>query len=102
MKVIREPEVLSESQTNSVEEEDLPDNDGNNWKCNLCDFKCVLKNAMSTHVANIHSEKTQFKCNLCTFKTNNNIEPHLNIKHPTELNTDFTSTYQRIKGLKNN
>ncbi|XP_016839024.1 uncharacterized protein LOC100121415 isoform X2 [Nasonia vitripennis] len=93
-----------QSTTASQESEDsaTPDPDGNTWKCNLCDFKCVYKNAMQSHVINAHDEKCQFKCKACGFRTTTkiNFDPHLLNKHPTNPNVEFITIFQRIKGLK--
>ena len=99
VKVIREPETTSELHSNN-EEEDLPDIDGNFWKCNICDFKCILKTAITSHTATEHNEKCQYKCNMCSYKTVGkfNFDQHLSSKHPTEISPDFTLMYQRIKG----
>ncbi|XP_024944718.1 uncharacterized protein LOC107271692 isoform X4 [Cephus cinctus] len=102
VKVIRELESNENYHLNQEETtQDVPDPDGNNWKCNICDFKCVYKAQMNTHVARNHNEKAQFKCNLCPYKTNAkvNFSQHASVKHTCEPKTCCTMTYQRIKGV---
>jgi hypothetical protein len=110
VKVIREmqPDQAGESQqqqssvSQEPEETELPDPDGNTWKCNLCDFKSVYKTAMQNHAAITHDEKCQFKCNGCTFKTISKItfDQHMLTKHINEPEVDYTTVYQRIKGAR--
>jgi len=103
VKVIREIENTENIQQPVQEEteEEIPDPDGNHWKCNLCDFKCVYKAEVATHADTIHDESSQYKCTLCSFKTSGKIllEQHLNSKHAYDSNADYTMIYQRIKGV---
>lgn len=103
VKVIREIENTENIQQPIQEEleEEVPDPDGNHWKCNLCDFKCVYKADIVNHVDTVHSESSQYKCTLCLFKTSGKIglEQHINNKHPYDSNADYTTIYQRIKGV---
>ncbi|XP_050490929.1 uncharacterized protein LOC126873772 isoform X2 [Bombus huntii] len=103
VKVIRELENTESSQQSIQEEvkEEVPDPDGNHWKCNFCDYKCVYKAEMANHTSVTHDEKSQYKCNSCSFKTNGKImlEQHINSKHPNDLNVDYILMYQRIKGV---
>ncbi|XP_014479925.1 PREDICTED: uncharacterized protein LOC106747127 isoform X2 [Dinoponera quadriceps] len=82
-------------------EEEVPDPDGNHWKCNLCDFKCAYKAEMSNHAAAVHDEKCQYKCAVCSFKTSGKVlfEQHISSKHAYDPNVDFVLVYQRIKGV---
>ena len=104
VKVIREFESNDSSQSSTIEEneEDTPDPDGNHWKCNICEYKCVYKAEMQTHVGNEHDEKSQFKCTACAFKTNGKIQldHHISSKHTYDPEADYTMVYQRIKGTK--
>lgn len=103
VKVIREIENTENVQQPIQEEpeEEVPDPDGNHWKCNLCDFKCVYKADISNHVDTVHGETSQYKCTLCSFKTSGKIllEQHINNKHAYDSNADYTMIYQRIKGV---
>lgn len=104
VKVIREIENTENVQqpvTQEETEEEVPDPDGNHWKCNLCDFKCVYKADAANHADTVHSESSQYKCTLCSFKTNGKIllEQHINSKHAYDSNADYTMIYQRIKGV---
>ncbi|XP_011640512.1 LOW QUALITY PROTEIN: uncharacterized protein LOC105429319 [Pogonomyrmex barbatus] len=103
VKVIREIENTENIQQQVQEEveEEIPDPDGNHWKCNLCDFKCVYKADVATHADTVHSENCQYKCTLCSFKTSGKIhlEQHINSKHAYDSNADYAMTYQRIKGV---
>lgn len=103
VKVIREIENSENIQQPVQEEteEEVPDPDGNHWKCNLCDFKCVYKADAVTHADTVHDENYQYKCTLCSFKTSGKIllEQHINSKHACDTNVDYTMTYQRIKGV---
>lgn len=103
VKVVREIENTENVQQsiNEETEEKVPDPDGNHWKCNLCDFKCVYKIDITTHADSIHGENCQYKCILCSFKTSGKImlEQHINNKHACDSNADFTVIYQRIKGV---
>nr|XP_034181441.1 uncharacterized protein LOC117604928 isoform X2 [Osmia lignaria] len=103
VKVIRELENTENTQQSVQEEveEDAPDPDGNHWKCNICDYKCVYKAEMVNHSTVTHDEKCQYKCSLCSFKTSGKImfDQHINSKHPNELNVDYILMYQRIKGV---
>ncbi|XP_018362420.1 PREDICTED: uncharacterized protein LOC108760768 isoform X3 [Trachymyrmex cornetzi] len=103
VKVIREvenPENVQQPVPDETEEE-VPDPDGNHWKCNLCDFKFVYKAEIATHADTVHGESSQYKCTLCPFKTNGKIllEQHINSKHTHDSNADYTMIYQRIKGV---
>ncbi|XP_033218958.1 zinc finger protein Xfin-like [Belonocnema kinseyi] len=104
VKVIREFESDESSQPPPLEEneDETPDPDGNHWKCNACDYKCVYKAEMQTHVGNEHDEKSQYKCTACPFRTNGRIQldQHINTKHPNDLEVDHQMVYQRIKGTK--
>ncbi|KYM98524.1 hypothetical protein ALC62_10758 [Cyphomyrmex costatus] len=103
VKVIREIENTENVQQPVQEEteEEVPDPDGNHWKCNVCDFKCVYKADIATHADSVHGESSQYKCTLCSFKTSGKIllEQHLNNKHTNDSNADYTMIYQRIKGV---
>ncbi|XP_036142229.1 uncharacterized protein LOC105830364 isoform X2 [Monomorium pharaonis] len=103
VKVIREIENNENVQQPVQEEteEEVPDPDGNHWKCNLCDFKCVYKADVATHADTVHNESSQYKCTLCSFKTSGKIlfEQHVNSKHACDTNVDYTLIYQRIKGV---
>lgn len=103
VKVIREienPENVQQPVQEETEEE-VPDPDGNHWKCNLCDFKCVYKADVANHADTIHGESSQYKCTGCSFKTSGKIllEQHINSKHAYDSNADYTVMYQRIKGV---
>lgn len=103
VKVIREienPENVQQSMQEEAEEE-IPDPDGNHWKCNLCDFKCVYKADAASHADTVHGESSQYKCTGCSFKTSGKIllEQHINSKHAYDSNADYTVIYQRIKGV---
>jgi len=101
VKVIRELENTENIQQSIQEEaeEEMPDPDGNHWKCNLCDFKCIYKADITIHATTIHDENSQYKCTLCSFKTSGKIllEQHISNKH--DLNVDYITVYQRIKGI---
>ncbi|KAG5317105.1 ZN507 protein, partial [Acromyrmex heyeri] len=103
VKVIREMENTENVQQSVPEEteEEVPDPDGNHWKCNLCDFKFVYKADVATHADTVHGESSQYKCTLCPFKTSGKIllEQHINSKHTYDSNADYTTIYQRIKGV---
>ncbi|XP_076624097.1 uncharacterized protein LOC143343263 isoform X3 [Colletes latitarsis] len=102
VKVIRELENTENNQATQEEiDEELPDPDGNHWKCNICEHKCVYKAEMVTHAATSHEEKCQYKCTLCSFKSSGKImfEQHINNKHSNDTNVDFILVYQRIKGV---
>ncbi|XP_019889550.2 uncharacterized protein LOC105286402 isoform X2 [Ooceraea biroi] len=103
VKVIRELDGTENSQQSSQEEaeEEVPDPNGNHWKCNLCDFKCIYKADISTHATTVHDENSQYKCTLCTFKTNAKIlvEQHMSSKHVNDSNVDYITVYQKIKGI---
>lgn len=103
VKVIRELENTENSQQSIQEEieEEIPDPDGNHWKCNICDYKCVYKADMVNHTSNTHDEKCQYKCNSCSFKTGGKImfEQHVTSKHSSDSNVDYILIYQRIKGI---
>ncbi|XP_011056946.1 PREDICTED: uncharacterized protein LOC105147547 isoform X3 [Acromyrmex echinatior] len=103
VKVIREMENTENVQQPVPEEteEEVPDPDGNHWKCNLCDFKFVYKADVATHADTVHGENSQYKCTLCPFKTSGKIilEQHINSKHTYDSNADYTTIYQRIKGV---
>ncbi|XP_076294101.1 uncharacterized protein LOC143215675 isoform X2 [Lasioglossum baleicum] len=102
VKVIRELEYTENNQSAQEEnEEEIPDPDGNHWKCNMCDYKCVYKNGMATHCSTVHDEKLQYKCTLCPFKASGKImfEQHINSKHANDPNVDYELIYQRIKGV---
>ncbi|XP_076396772.1 uncharacterized protein LOC100877621 isoform X2 [Megachile rotundata] len=103
VKVIRELENTENNQQSVQEEveEQAPDPDGNHWKCNICDYKCVYKAEMVNHATVTHDEKCQYKCNLCSFKTSGKImfDQHINSKHPNDANVDYILMYQRIKGV---
>lgn len=114
VKVIREPQSEEQAQQNlqppsmssassfssSQESEETTDPDGNTWKCNLCEFKCVLKGAVQQHAQTAHDEKCQFKCNGCQFKSISKaaLDQHMTSKHTLEENVDYVTVYQRIKG----
>ncbi|KAL0129058.1 hypothetical protein PUN28_004033 [Cardiocondyla obscurior] len=104
VKIVREIENTENVQQSSVQEEteeEVPDPDGNHWKCNICDFKCVLKADVVNHTDTVHGENCQYKCTLCTFKTSGKapLEQHINNKHAGDSNADYTVIYQRIKGI---
>ncbi|XP_078039406.1 uncharacterized protein LOC144471336 isoform X2 [Augochlora pura] len=102
VKVIRELENTENNQSLQEEnEEEVPDPDGNHWKCNICEYKCVYKAEMATHASTVHDEKSQYKCTLCSFKTSGKIvfEQHISNKHSTDPNVDYELIYQRIKGV---
>ncbi|XP_076761656.1 uncharacterized protein LOC143429775 [Xylocopa sonorina] len=103
VKVIRELENTENNQQSVQEEieEELPDPDGNHWKCNVCDYKCVYKAEMVNHTTVTHDEKCQYKCSSCSFKTSGKImfEQHVNSKHSNDPNVDYVLMYQRIKGI---
>ncbi|XP_025992233.2 uncharacterized protein LOC105202475 isoform X3 [Solenopsis invicta] len=103
VKVIREIENTENVQQPVQEEteEEVPDPDGNHWKCNLCDFKCVYKADAATHADTVHGESSQYKCTVCSFKTSGKIllEQHINNKHTYDTKADYTMIYQRIKGV---
>ncbi|XP_026670215.1 uncharacterized protein LOC108625488 isoform X2 [Ceratina calcarata] len=103
VKVIRESESTEGNQQSVQEEadEEIPDPDGNHWKCNICDYKCVYKAEMVNHASTTHDEKYQYKCNLCTFKGTVKImfEQHMNSKHSNDPNADYILVYQRIRGI---
>lgn len=103
VKVIRELENTENSQQSIQEEieEEIPDPDGNHWKCNICDYKCVYKADMVNHTSITHDEKCQYKCNSCSFKTGGKImfEQHVTSKHSSDSNVDYILIYQRIKGI---
>lgn len=103
VKVVREIENTENVQQpiNEETEEEVPDPDGNHWKCNLCDFKCVYKADITAHADTIHGESGQYKCALCSFKTNGKIilEQHISSKHAYDSNADYTVIYQRIKAV---
>ncbi|XP_076682092.1 uncharacterized protein LOC143376099 isoform X3 [Andrena cerasifolii] len=102
VKVIRELENTENSQSVQEEvEEEVPDPDGNHWKCNICEHKCVYKAEMANHATTAHDEKCQYKCTLCPFKTSGKImfEQHINSKHHNDPNVDYIMVYQRIKGV---
>lgn len=104
IKVIREIENPENLDKPLVEEpeEGLSDPDGNHWKCNICDYKCVYKTEMISHSSTTHDEKSQFKCTVCPFKTSGKIsfEQHIISKHVKEPEADYTMVYERIKGIK--
>ncbi|XP_033210567.1 uncharacterized protein LOC117168827 isoform X2 [Belonocnema kinseyi] len=104
VKVIREFESNESSQSSPLEEneDETPDPDGNHWKCNACDYKCVYKAEMQTHVGNEHDERSQYKCTACPFRTNGKIQldQHINTKHANDPEVDHQMVYQRIKGTK--
>lgn len=106
VKVIREIENTENVQqpTQEEPEEEIPDRDGNHWKCNLCDFKCIYKADIANHIDTVHGENSQYKCNLCSFKTSGKIflEQHINNKHANDSNANYTIIYQRIKSAKRN
>lgn len=105
VKVIRELENTDNVQQQPIQteepEDETPDPDGNHWKCNHCDFKCVYKADASAHAETVHDESCQFKCTLCKFKTNGKIfmEQHINNKHAYDSNADYAVAYHRIKGV---
>lgn len=103
VKVIRELENTENNQQPLQEEieEEVPDPDGNHWKCNICDYKCVYKAEMVNHTTVTHDEKCQYKCTSCSFKTSGKImfEQHMNSKHPNDPTVDYILIYQRIKGV---
>ena len=103
LKVIREPD-MTENPPQAAPQEDADDGagdpEGNYWKCNVCDYKCVYKADMVTHASSIHEEKSQFKCTACHWKSNNkmNFDQHVIAKHSIDPNVDCTLVYQKIKG----
>ncbi|XP_015113082.1 uncharacterized protein LOC107038481 isoform X2 [Diachasma alloeum] len=104
VKVIREienPEGLEKAPTEETEE-GIADPDGNHWKCNVCDYKCIYKTEMITHASTSHDEKSQFKCTGCPFKTSGKIsfEQHIISKHINDSEVDCTMVYERIRGTK--
>lgn len=103
VKVVRELESTENVQQPVQEEteEEVPDPDGNHWKCNLCEYKCVYKADIAGHADTVHGESCQYKCTLCMFKTNGKIllEQHVNGKHANDSNADYTAMYRRIKGV---
>lgn len=103
VKVVREIENAENVQQpiNEETEEEAPDPDGNHWKCNLCDFKCVYKAEITVHADTIHGESNQYKCTLCSFKTSGKVvlEQHMSSKHACDSNADYIVIYQRIKGV---
>ncbi|XP_067204646.1 uncharacterized protein [Linepithema humile] len=103
VKVVRELESTENVQQPVQEEteEEVPDPDGNHWKCNLCEYKCVYKADIAGHADTAHSENCQYKCTLCSFKTNGKIlfEQHVSSKHANDSNADYTAVYRRIKGV---
>ncbi|XP_066595045.1 uncharacterized protein [Prorops nasuta] len=104
VKVIREMESTDNVQQVSERDEnedEVPDPDGNHWKCNMCDYKCVYKADMMSHATNTHDEKCQFKCTLCNFKNGGKIifDQHISSKHADNPNADYIIVYQRIKGV---
>lgn len=101
MKVIREEEATETVQTVQDEVEDeTPDRDGNHWKCNVCDYKCIYKNEMIAHASTEHDERAQFKCTECPYKTTGkiNVEQHFVSRHPNEPLIKYDMVYQKIKG----
>ncbi|XP_046589049.1 uncharacterized protein LOC107227843 isoform X2 [Neodiprion lecontei] len=101
VKVIREPESVETTQNVQDEVEDEgPDRDGNHWKCNLCDYKCIYKNEMISHASTEHEERSQFKCGECSYKTTGkiNIEQHFVSRHPEEPQIKYDMIYQKLKG----
>lgn len=78
----------------------MPDPDGNNWKCNMRDYKSIYKSAVQQHCAVEHNEKSQFKCNGCSFKAINRttFDHHMATKHVNEPNVDFIQIHQKIQG----
>lgn len=105
VKIIREienTENINQSPAQEEPDEGPADRDGNYWKCNLCDYKCVYKSEMVSHAGSIHSEKSQFNCSMCPFKTTAriSIEQHLMSKHVNDPDCSFTLSYERIKGPK--
>ncbi|XP_071652240.1 uncharacterized protein [Temnothorax longispinosus] len=103
VQVVREIENTETVQQPVQEEteEEVPDPDGNHWKCTLCDFKCVYKADVVNHADTAHGENSQYKCTQCSFKTNGKVllEQHINSKHAYDTNADYTMIYQRIKGV---
>ncbi|XP_063987939.1 uncharacterized protein Sov isoform X2 [Diachasmimorpha longicaudata] len=104
VKVIREienPDSLEKAPTEEPEE-GISDPDGNHWKCNVCDYKCIYKTEMITHASTSHDEKSQFKCTACPFKTSGkiNFEQHVISKHVNDPEVDCTMVYERIRGTK--
>ncbi|KAK0095829.1 hypothetical protein PV326_007277 [Microctonus aethiopoides] len=105
VKIIREienTENINQPPAQEEPDEGPADRDGNYWKCNLCDYKCVYKSEMVSHAGSIHSEKSQFNCSMCPFKTTAriSIEQHLMSKHVNDPDCSFTLSYERIKGPK--
>lgn len=103
VKVIREPEnteTVPQQATQDDGDDGAADPEGNHWKCNVCDYKCVYKSEMVSHASSSHEEKSQFKCSLCHYKSNNkiNFDQHIHTKHGNEPNADYTMVYQKIKG----
>lgn len=103
VKVIRELESTENNQQPAQDdvEEEMPDPDGNHWKCNICEYKCVYKAEMITHATVNHDDKNQFKCTACTFKTSVKVllEQHKASKHAGDPNADYVMAYQKIKGV---
>ncbi|XP_047351977.1 uncharacterized protein LOC124950004 isoform X1 [Vespa velutina] len=103
VKVIRELESTENIQQPAQEEmeEEIPDPDGNHWKCNICEYKCVYKAEMITHASVSHDDKYQFKCTVCSFKTSVKVllEQHITSKHAGDPNADYIMAYQKIKGV---
>ncbi|KAK0167443.1 hypothetical protein PV327_004842 [Microctonus hyperodae] len=105
VKIIREvenTENINQPPAQEEPDEGPADRDGNYWKCNLCDYKCVYKSEIVTHAGSIHNEKCQFNCSMCPFKTTAriSIEQHLMSKHVNDPDCSFTLSYERIKGPK--
>ncbi|XP_034935728.1 uncharacterized protein [Chelonus insularis] len=103
VKVIREivtPENTQQSTTAEDNEDGPADKDGNYWKCNICDYKCVYKSEMVSHALSVHNEKAQFKCSGCPFKTTArmSLEQHIIAKHLNVEDIDYTLVFERIKG----
>lgn len=96
----QQEEQQSTTASQESEESEAPDPDGNTWKCNLCDFKCVYKSVMQLHATNSHDEKCQFRCKACGFRTISKVtfDQHLTSKHPADPTVEFITVYQRIKG----
>lgn len=103
VKVIRELESTENIQqpTQDEVEEEIPDPNGNHWKCNICEYKCVYKAEMITHASASHDDKNQFKCTACSFKTSVKVllEQHIASKHSGDPNADYIMAYQKIKGV---
>lgn len=105
VKVIREPDVTEpvpavQDATDQADQEEGPDRDGNHWKCNVCDYKCIYKNEMISHASIEHDERAQFKCTECPYKTGGkiNVEQHFVSRHPNEQEIKYDMVYQKIKG----